>query len=90
MDGTARRPEAGQSGAFDPMFGSMRRITIGEAGAVRSRKLAVVTVKKTDTLQSLAQRMAYDDRPLDRFLVLNGLAATSRVVPGARVKLIVY
>jgi predicted Zn-dependent protease len=68
----------------------MRRITIGEAGAVRARRLAVVTVKKDDTLQSLARRMAYDDRPLDRFLVLNGLDASSRLVPGSRVKLIVY
>ena len=82
--------QARQAAAFDPMFSSMRRITIGEAGAVRARKLAVVTVRKGDTLQSLAARMAYDDRPLDRFLVLNGLAATSRAVPGTRVKLIVY
>jgi hypothetical protein len=82
--------QAGQAGAFDPMFTSMRRITIGEAGAVRARRLSVVTVKKDDTLQSLSRRMAYDDRPLDRFLVLNGLAATSRLVPGTRVKLIVY
>ena len=82
--------QAGQAGAFEPMFSSMRRITIGEAGAVRARRLAVVTVRKDDTLQSLAARMAYDDRPLDRFLVLNGLATTSRMVPGSRVKLIVY
>lgn len=82
--------QAGQAAAFEPMFNSMRRISIGEAGAVRARKLAVVTVRKDDTLQSLARRMAYDDRPLDRFLVLNGLEATSRLVPGTRVKLIVY
>ncbi len=81
---------AGQAAAFDPMFSSMRRITIGEAGAVRARRLAVVTVKKDDTLQSLARRMAYDDRPLDRFLVLNGLDTSSRLVPGTQVKLIVY
>ncbi|WP_421838299.1 M48 family metalloprotease [Novosphingobium sp.] len=81
---------AGQAGAFDPMFSSMRRITIGEAGAVRARRLTVVTVKKGDTVQSLARRMAYDDRPLDRFLVLNALDAASPLVPGARVKLIVY
>lgn len=81
---------AGQASAFDPMFSSMRRITIGEAGAVRARRLLVVTVKKGDTVQSLARRMAYDDRPLDRFLVLNALDASSQLVPGARVKLIVY
>jgi predicted Zn-dependent protease len=72
------------------MFSSMRRITIGEAGAVRARRLLVVTVKKGDTLQSFARRMAYDDRPLDRFLVLNGLDANSQPAPGSRVKLIVY
>jgi predicted Zn-dependent protease len=81
---------AGQAGTFDPMFSSMRRITIGEAGAVRARRLTVVTVKKADTVQSLAARMAYDDRALERFLVLNGLEATSKLAPGARVKLIVY
>lgn len=81
---------AGQAGAFDPMFSSMRRITIGEAGAVRARRLMVVTVKKGDSLQSLAGKMAYEDNPLDRFLVLNGLDATSKLVPGVRVKLIVY
>ena len=81
---------AGQAAAFDPMFSSMRRITIGEAGAVRARRLTVITVKKGDTVQSLAGRMAFDDRPLDRFLVLNGLDASSKLVPGAKVKLIVY
>ncbi|KUR71427.1 peptidase M48 Ste24p [Novosphingobium fuchskuhlense] len=81
---------AGEAGAFDPMFSSMRRITIGEAGALRARRLLVVTVKKGDTLQAMARRMAYDDRPLDRFLVLNALDASSQLVPGTRVKLIVY
>ena len=57
---------------------------------MRARRLTVVTVKKGDSLQSLAGKMAYEDSPLDRFLVLNGLDATSKLVPGARVKLIVY
>lgn len=82
--------QAGQAGVFDAMFTSMRRITIGEAGAVRARRLAIVTVKKGDTLQSLAARMAYDDRPLERFLVLNALSATSQPAAGSRIKLIVY
>ena len=82
--------QAGQAAVFDPMFSSMRRITIGEAGAVRARRLAVVTVKKGDTQTSLARRMAYDDRPLDRLRVLNGLSAQSTLVPGTKVKLIVY
>ncbi|HEU4819682.1 MAG TPA: LysM peptidoglycan-binding domain-containing protein, partial [Qipengyuania sp.] len=43
-----------------------------------------------DTLQSLAGRMAYRDYQMDRFLALNGLTAGSRLVPGQKVKLVVY
>jgi len=34
--------------------------------------------------------MAYDDRPLDRMRVLNALSPQSAMVPGAKIKLIVY
>jgi predicted Zn-dependent protease len=34
--------------------------------------------------------MAYRDYQLDRFLVLNGMTASSTLVPGQRVKLVVY
>jgi predicted Zn-dependent protease len=81
---------AGQAQPFDAMFRSMRRISADEAAAVKARKLQVVTVKSGDTLQGMAARMAYTDRPLDRFLVLNGLSSSSRLVPGQRVKIVVY
>jgi predicted Zn-dependent protease len=80
--------QAGQAPAFDSMFGSMRRMTAAEAAAVHPRRLAVVTVKNGDTLQSLAARMAYSDAPLDRFLVLNGLTTSSRLAPGDKVKIV--
>jgi len=82
--------QSGGSGVFTPMFNSVRRITAAEAGAVRPRRLSVVTVKAGDTVQSLAARMAYSDAAVDRFLVLNGLAANSRLVAGQKVKLITY
>jgi predicted Zn-dependent protease len=50
----------------------------------------VVTVGRGDTLQSLADRMAYRDYKLDRFLTLNGLSQDSRLLPGQKVKLVVY
>ena len=81
---------AGSAAVFDPMYQSMRRISVSEAAAIRPRKLAVVAVKRGDSLQSLAARMAYTDAPLDRFLVLNGLTARSSLVPGQRVKLVTY
>ena len=49
-----------------------------------------ITVRPGDTVQSLASRMAYRTFQLDRFLSLNNLAANSRLVPGQKVKLVVY
>jgi len=77
-------------GPFTPMVNSLRRITRAEAAAIRPRIIHVVTVKPGDTLQSLASRMAYRDFKLDRFLTLNGMTANSRLVPGQRVKLVIY
>lgn len=81
---------AGSADVFSGMFASMRRISAAEAAAVKPRKLVVVSVTSGDTLQTLARRMAYDDAPLDRFLVLNGLTANSRLTAGQRVKLVTY
>lgn len=76
--------------AFDSMFASMRRITPAEAAAIKPRKVSVVTVKKGDTVQSLSSRMAYADHQLDRFLVLNGLNSGAQLVPGQKLKLVIY
>ena len=79
------------SNPFQPMFNSMKRLTAAEAAALKARKLVVVTVKKGDTVQSLASRMAYTDAPLDRFRVLNGLpAATTTLTVGQKVKIVTY
>jgi len=76
---------------FQPMFASMKRLSVTEAAALKPRKLLVVTVKKGDTAQSLASRMAYTDAPLDRFRVLNGLSAsTTTLTVGQKVKIVTY
>lgn len=77
-------------GPFAPMVNSIRRIMPAEAAGIRPRIIDVVTVGPRDTVQSLASRMAYRSFQLDRFLSLNGLAANSRLVPGQKVKLVVY
>lgn len=82
--------QAGRAAVFSPMFGSLRRIGASDAGAVRARRLEVVTVKAGDTVQSLASRMAYPSAQLERFVVLNGLAANARVVAGQKVKIVTY
>ena len=77
-------------GPFGQMIGTLRRITPSEAAAIRPRVIDVVTVGAGDTVQSLANRMAYRDFRLERFLSLNGLTAGSRLAPGQKVKLVVY
>ncbi|GAA4715194.1 M48 family metalloprotease [Sphingomonas lutea] len=77
-------------GPFTSMVNSVRRITPAEASAIRPRVIDVVTVARGDTIQSLANRMAYRDFRLERFLSLNGLQPTSALAPGQKVKLVVY
>lgn len=82
---------AGQGLApFATMVDSLHRISATEAAAIRPRVIDVVTVARGDTIQSLANRMAYRDFRVDRFLALNGLAANGQLAPGQKVKLVVY
>ena len=41
-----------------------------------------------DTVDSLANRMAFDDYRVERFLVLNGLKSSDRLQAGQLVKII--
>ncbi len=77
-------------GPFVPMVQSIRRVTPAEAAAIRPRVIEVVSVRPGDTVQTLGSRMAYPAFRLERFLSLNGLQANSRLVPGQKVKLVVY
>jgi predicted Zn-dependent protease len=81
---------AGGSERFAPLVNSVRRLSPAEAKAIRGRKVSVVTVRPGDTIASLAARMAYDDDRVARFTTLNGIGANDRLVPGSRVKLIVF
>jgi predicted Zn-dependent protease len=83
-------PAGAGIGPFRELIGSLAPMTAGEAAAVRRRVIDVVTVGRADTLQSLAARMAYSDRQLERFQTLNGFDAATRLQPGGKVKLIVY
>lgn len=77
-------------GPFGTMVDSLRRISDSEAAAVRPRIIDIVTVQRGDTLQGLANRMAYRDYKLDRFLALNGLNSNATLQAGQKVKLVVY
>jgi predicted Zn-dependent protease len=77
-------------GPFSSMVNSLRRISTAEASSIRPRVIDIYSVRAGDTVQSLASRMAYSSFQVDRFLSLNGLPAGARLVPGQRVKLVVY
>ena len=76
--------------SLQSMLQSFRKLSDTEAARYKERRIKVVTVAKGQTAQQLAERMAYDDHKLDRFLVLNGFTSPNEVKPGEKVKLIVY
>ena len=80
---------AGGAGVFNAMYGSMRRLSSAEAGAVVPRRVDVVTAGRGDSVQTLAARMAYDNAQEARFCVLNGLQSADQVVPGQQYKIVI-
>ena len=78
----------GQQGGVAPVAASVRRLSPQDIASIRSRRVQVVRVGANDTLQSLANRMAYDDDNMARFLTLNQLGANARLKAGDRVKLV--
>jgi len=48
-----------------------------------------VEVKRSDSVEKFARRMAVADRPAERFRVLNGLGDKDRLKPGDFVKIVV-
>jgi predicted Zn-dependent protease len=83
-------PAGSGLGPFEPMVGSLSRISAAQAAAIRPRVIDVVTVGPRDSVATLAARMAYNDHKEERFRVLNGLAAGAAPRPGQKVKIVVY
>ena len=83
-------PAGAGMGPFQNMIQSLSRLTPAEAASIQPRVIDVVTVGAGDSVQSLASRMAYRDLQVERFLTLNGLPAGTRLMPGQKVKLVVY
>jgi predicted Zn-dependent protease len=81
---------AASTNPFTGLFQSVRRLTASEASAIKARRIDIVTVKSSDTVASLASRMAYSDYQEERFRVLNGLKAGDNLKSGRKVKIIVF
>jgi predicted Zn-dependent protease len=67
---------------------TVRALTPEEAASIRTLRLQVVTAAPGDTAESMAGRMA-SERPLEQFLLLNGLDRAGPLRPGEHYKIVV-
>lgn len=73
---------------FKESLQSFRRLSNEEAGRLSPLRLKVITASEADTAQTMAGRMALSDRPLEWFLLLNGLDRPGPLKGGARYKIV--
>lgn len=82
-------PAGSGIGPFDSLLANFTTITQAEAGAIKGKRIRIHIVRAGDTIDTLARQMAYADFQRERFVTLNGLAATAALRPGTLVKLVV-
>jgi predicted Zn-dependent protease len=68
---------------------SFRRLTLTEIENARPLRLKLVTVQEGDTIEKMVERMPAVDRPMERFLIINGLQPGQALKPGEQVKIVV-
>ena len=73
--------------AFRQALQSVRALSPEERAAIRPLRLQIVAAGPGDSVQSLAERMPGEERPLERFLALNGLERSAVVKPGEQYKI---
>src|SRR5262249_45492116 len=64
---------AGMYRPFRESMDTFRRLSLSEMTTAKPLRIKIVTVQPGDTAERLASRMAITDRPLERFLIINGL-----------------
>ncbi len=75
--------------SFRDSIATFRRMSLKESEQIHPLRLKIVTVGANDSVEKLARRMAISDHRIERFRVINGLAATDRLKPGDKVKIVV-
>ncbi len=68
---------------------SFRKLSATEAAEIKPNRLRILTVRRGDSVSSLAARTPFDDLAEKRFLTLNGLAPGAGLKAGEKVKLVV-
>jgi len=84
----AKHKSADLDRIFRDAVNTFRRLSPAEIQGAKPLHLRVVTLER-ETPAEMAHRMAVSDRPLERFLVLNGLKAGDQLKPGDEVKIVV-
>ncbi|HLJ71027.1 MAG TPA: M48 family metalloprotease [Roseiarcus sp.] len=74
---------------FRASLSSFHRLNLQEASTIHPAHIEIVTAQAGDTADSIAARMAVSDRPLEHFLLLNGLEKGGPLQSGQRYKIVV-
>lgn len=74
---------------FRASIASFHRVSPEETARARTLKIAIATAGDNDTPATFAARMVVPDRPLEHFLLLNGLDQGAALKPGQRYKIVV-
>ena len=74
---------------FRNSIASFHRLSAQEVASAHPQRIEIVQAVAGDTLDSMARRMAIADRPLDQFLLLNGLDKDTALKAGMRYKVVV-
>lgn len=73
---------------FLAAIATFRKMSPDEARDVKPLRLAVVTAAPGDTAETLAAHMTTPNRPLEYFMLLNGLDPSAPVTPGEHYKIV--
>jgi predicted Zn-dependent protease len=68
---------------------TFRRLSLSEMSGAKPLRLKVVSVTPGDTAEHFAHQMTVADRPLERFLVINGFEPGETLKAGDKVKIVV-
>jgi predicted Zn-dependent protease len=73
---------------FRSSIDSFRKTTAEEAQDVKPLRIVIVTAQKGDTVESLSNKMAVAEHPLEHFELINGLASPGPLSVGEHYKIV--
>lgn len=73
---------------FGKVTGSFRRLSDAEAAAMKPLRIGLVYAGRGDSVETLARRMAVNDRHAERFRALNGLGPEQTLSGGQTYKIV--